>query len=396
MVTALSSGRSPVREPGLSELVARGTQSGALRFTADLSDAVRGAEVVWITFDTPVDDDDMADVESVRQQFEAAFPLLEDGVVVLSSSQLPVGTIGLLERRWAQVAAGRMVSFGCSPENLRLGTAIEAFMNPDRVVVGVRDDSTRSKVAALLAPITSRIEWMSIESAEMTKHAINAFLATSVTFINELAGLCERTGADAQEVERGLKTDRRIGPLAYLSPGGAFAGGTLARDVTFLRALGEETNRPTPLMNGVADSNTAHRSWAQRRLEADLDEVAGTRVAVWGLTYKVGTDTLRRSASVELCRWLVGRGARVHVHDPAAGRLPDDLSVTRHADPIDAASGARALVVATNWPLYREIDVDRLAHVAPRLLVVDANRFLGATLGGDPRFHLVAVGQPQA
>jgi UDPglucose 6-dehydrogenase len=288
------------------------------------------------------------------------------------------------------------VSFACAPENLRLGRAIEVFMSPDRIVVGVRNDEARARLQALLVPISARIEWMSVESAEMTKHAVNAFLATSVAFINELAGLCEPVGADAKEVERGLRTERRIGPDAYLSPGGAFAGGTLARDVQFLRGLATGFERPAPLMDGVLASNTAHRTWEQRRLEADLGTIAGTKIAVWGLTYKPHTDTLRRSAAVELCRWLIARHADVHVHDPVAGSLPPDLAVTRHANPLEAAAGARALVVATAWRAYREVDVDRLATVAPGVLVLDANRFLGPTLGRDRRFRLIGVGQPNA
>jgi UDPglucose 6-dehydrogenase len=236
---------------------------------------------------------------------------------------------------------------------------------------------------------------MSVESAEMTKHAVNAFLATSVTFINELAALCERVGADAKEVERGLKTETRIGPHAYLGPGGAFAGGTLARDVNFLRALGTTLQRPTPLMDGVVASNTSHMNWAQRRLGSTIAQLAGAKIAIWGLTYKPGTDTLRRSSALDLSRWLVSQGANVHVHDPMARNLPDDLHVTRHSDPLDAAAGAQALVIATGWPCYREIDVERLASLAPHLLVVDANRFLGTTVGRDPRFRLVAVGQAE-
>ena len=217
-----------------------------------------------------------------------------------------------------------------------------------------------------------------------------------MTFINEVAALCERTGADAKDVERGLKTERRIGPHAYLSPGGAFAGGTLARDVTFLLELGSSVGLTTPLMNGVLASNTTHRMWARRRLESDLGDLAGKKVAVWGLTYKAGTDTLRRSDAIELCRWLVSRGASVHVHDPVVPAMPEDIAVTRHEDPVTAAAGARALVLATGWPAYREVDVDRLATVAPHLLILDANRFLGAILGDDPRFRFVSVGQPQA
>jgi UDPglucose 6-dehydrogenase len=394
-VEALAGGRPPVAEPGLPELITRGLQAGNLRFTTALPMAIRTAEVVWVAFDTPVDEEDRADRGYVERHVQAVFPHLADHAVVVLSSQLPVGTVRKLEQAWSKVANGRTVSFASAPENLRLGNAIEVFTMPDRIVVGVRDEQARQRMAALLSPIGARIEWMSIESAEMTKHAVNAFLATSVTFANELAAICERAGADAKEVERGLRTERRIGPYAYLSPGGAFAGGTLARDVAFLRALGNELGQPTPLMDGVVASNAQHSLWARRRLETDIGSLAGRKVAVWGLTYKPGTDTIRRSSAIELCRWLVDQGARVHVHDPAATGLPDDLPVIRHQDPLDAVTEAQALVVATDWPLYRDIDIERLATVAPNLLVLDANRFLGSTLGSDARFRVVAVGQPQ-
>jgi UDPglucose 6-dehydrogenase len=394
VVAALTAGQPPIAEPGLAELITRGVQAGRLSFTSDLASAVAGADLVWVTFDTPVDQDDKADVELVMRQIEAAFPYLRDGTVVLCSSQLPVGTTRRLEGVWTPAAGGRNVFFACSPENLRLGKAIDVFMHPDRVVVGVRQEAARTAIAMLLAPITDHIEWMSPESAEMTKHAVNAFLATSVTFINELATLCEGSGADAKDVERGLRTERRIGPQAYLSPGGAFAGGTLARDVGFLRTLGGALHQPTPLMDGVVASNAAHSLWAQRRLRAMIPSLSGTRIAVWGLTYKPGTDTLRRSSAVDLCHWLVGEGADVHVHDPEAEALPATLAVTRHDDPIAAADGARALVVATTWPCYRDINRDQLAAAAPRLLILDSNRFLGAALGSDSRFRLVSVGQP--
>jgi UDPglucose 6-dehydrogenase len=249
----------------------------------------------------------------------------------------------------------------------------------------------------LFAPISSSIEWMSVESAEMTKHAVNAFLGLSVAFINELASLCEQVGADAREVERGLKTEPRIGPGAYLSPGAAFSGGTLARDVAFLREMGRAHDRATPLVDGIEASNRAHRGWAQRRLAKELGTLQGRRIAIWGLTYKPGTDTLRGSGSVELCRWLSSAGASVRAHDPAAAELPKDLAtVTRTADPLAAATAADALVVATEWPLYRAIDANRLAEVMPAGLVLDPNLFLGRLLANDPRFRLISVGASAA
>jgi len=250
-----------------------------------------------------------------------------------------------------------------------------------------------AKLRRVFAPITDRLEWMSVESAEMTKHAINAFLAASVTFINEIASLCEATGADAKQVERGLKTERRIGPYAYLGPGAAFAGGTLARDVVFLRSLGQRVARPTPLMDGIDASNREHRRWVRSRLETLLGAIARRTVAVWGLTYKPGTDTLRRSMAVELCRWLLEAGAVVRVHDPAVPALPPDLAGAVRADrPEEAARGADVVVVATEWPDYRRVDLDALASAMSEPVVIDANRFLGGTVGTDPRFKLISVG----
>jgi UDPglucose 6-dehydrogenase len=247
-------------------------------------------------------------VESVVRAAASLFPHLRDGAVMLVSSQLPVGTTQRLESMFAETAGGRRAGFAYSPENLRLGKAIDVFAHPDRVVAGVRSEADRATIAELLRPFTDRIEWMSVESAEMTKHALNAFLATSVTFINEIAALCEQVGADASEVERGLKSEARIGPKAYLSPGGAFAGGTLARDVMFLSELGRQKGIATHLLSSVKTSNDAHRQWAQRRLAQLLDGVSGRTVAVWGLTYKPGTDTLRRSSAIELCKWLGSQG----------------------------------------------------------------------------------------
>lgn len=393
-VDGLSIARPPVSEPGLDDLIRRNLDAGRLRFTTSVGEAVSGADVVWICFDTPVDDDDRADVASVLRQVEAALPHLRDDAVVVSSSQLPVGSVATIERAWDAVKNTRRASFACAPENLRLGKAIAVFRQPDRVVIGVRDERARQRLAALFAPVTDRIEWMTVESAEMTKHAINAFLALSVTFINELAGICEAVGADARQVERGLKTESRIGPGAYLAPGGAVAGGTLARDLGFLRATGATVGRPTLLCDGAVASNVAHRQWPRRRLQQEIGpDLAGRRIAVWGLTYKPGTSTLRRSEAVELCRWLVAERASVSAHDPGAEPLPPDLAaVTRHADPIAAAGGAAAVVVATEWPEYRTIAPDALAAALPSGLVIDANGFLRATLGADARFRLVSVG----
>jgi UDPglucose 6-dehydrogenase len=394
---ALSTGVPPLFEPGLEELVKAGLTAGRLRFTPDPATALREADVLWVAFDTPVDEQDQADASFVERRVKAVFEHLKPKALVLVSSQMPVGATAGLEEACHQMFPEKDVSFACSPENLRLGKAIEVFSAPDRVVVGVRSEAGRKRAAALFRPLTDRIEWMSVESAEMTKHAINAFLATSVAFMNELSTICERVGADAKEVERGLKTESRIGPRAYLAPGAAIAGGTLARDLGFLSGIGQRAGVPTPLVDGVRAANEAHKGWAGRRLLERLSDVNGKTVGVLGLTYKPGTDTLRRSGAVELCRWLSRQGAEVHAHDPAVKRLPDDLrdKISLAASPEDLLTRLDALVVATEWPEYQQITADQLVAGMKRPLVVDPNRFLHASLGNDPRVSYDAVGVPR-
>lgn len=394
VITKLKNGTPPLFEPGLEDLVNKGLASGLLDFSTNLAEAVQGAQVIWVAYDTPIDDEDNADVEYVVEHVSRLFPHLEAGQHILISSQLPVGTSKHLETMFARSHPGVNVSFSYSPENLRLGKAISVFTQPDRVVIGARSEESRKVFAELLAPFTDRIEWMSVESAEMTKHALNAFLATSVTFINEIASICEQVGADAKEVERGLKSESRIGSKAYLGPGGAFAGGTLARDITFLTKLGKEHNLPIHLVPAVRDSNDAHKNWARRRLIQLLGNLTGKIIAVWGLTYKPGTDTLRRSTAVELCQWLLEQGAKVQAHDPAVKSLPQHFSAVRLCvSPIEAVRDADALVVATEWPDYRAVAVDEVVSALHMPLVIDANGFLATSLKSLSGVTYVTVGK---
>lgn len=396
-IDGLNQGKAPLFEPGLDDLLQAGIAKGRLRFTTNMDDAAADAEVLWVAFDTPVDDDDRADVEFVLNQIKGVLPVLADGAVVLVSSQMPVGSIRKLEAFVRENLASKQLSFACSPENLRLGKALDVFLKPDRIVVGVRTDDARRKLEQLLLPVTDRIEWMSVESAEMTKHAINAFLATSVTFANEIASICELVGADAKEVERGLKTEMRIGPKAYLSPGGPFAGGTLARDIEFLGMASRAKQLVTPLLSSVRTSNDEHKNWVRRKLLERFPKLKGVTVAVWGLTYKPGTDTLRRSLAVEFCDWLIEQGAAVHVHDPVVRQLPERWSgcVVSHTWALDAVAGADALVVGTEWPEFRQ-DAAGLPSVAgSNLVVIDANRHLQAVVA-PLGLKYVAVGTPSA
>jgi UDPglucose 6-dehydrogenase len=387
-IAQLQRGQAPLFEPGLNELLSAGLASQRLSFTLDPKTACAGADVLWLTCDTPVNENDESDVDSVLNNLRRALPHLPGGALVLISAQLPVGTCRHLEAEFPQF------HYACSPENLRLGRALEAFEKAERVVVGIRGDAKKALVQALFAPFTGRILFMRTESAEMVKHALNSFLALSITFINEVARLCEHVGADAQEVAAGLKSEPRIGPRAYLGPGGPFAGGTLARDVVTLAKLAAARGETLSLIPAIKQSNDQHRGWALRRLHARLGDLRGKTLAVLGLTYTPNTDTLRRSAAVELCEKLLAAGANVRAFDPAVKQLPAQLAAVRLAsDLAEAVTGADAAVVCTEWPQFRQCDWAALVQTMRAPVFVDANRFLEASLGECGGLELLSVGR---
>jgi UDPglucose 6-dehydrogenase len=391
VVRDLQHGNPPLHEPGLTDLIAREMSSGRLSFTTDAKEALANAEILWVTFDTPVNERDEADVGFIRAQLDRVKDAIRPGTLMLISSQVPAGFTRDLERAWA----GKDVHFAYSPENLRLGKAIEVFNNPERVIIGRRSSADEAKLAALFS-FCKRIEWMSVESAEMTKHALNAFLATSVALINELARLCEVTGADAKEVERGLKSEGRIGPKAYLAPGQAFAGGTLARDVNFLMALGTKSHVTTPLFAGVLASNEVHKNWTRDRV-MQLLHGQPSQVAVLGLTYKPGTNTLRQSTSVDLCRWLNKQGMTVRAHDPAITEVPPELQtiIQLCPDPEQTLHGSDLAILATEWPEFKKLSADDFVRTMRHPRVLDPNWFLASALANDSRITYLATGRAQ-
>ena len=387
-------GLLPVAEPDLDLLVDQQARAGRLTFTNDPY-RLSGNQVLWVCWDTPVDDADRADVDFVLDRVQAVLPRLDTGALVLISSQLPAGTTAQIEAEQRRLPAAKALAFAYSPENLRLGSAIHAFQNPDRIVVGIKTTEARVVVSQVFADLASRIEWMSVESAEMTKHALNAFLATSVSFINEIATLCESAGADAGDVARALKSDARIGPRAYLHPGSAFAGGTLARDVSFLLNLGKQSGKRTYLLKGVQDSNNNHKDWAHRSLSEALGNAAGKTVAVLGLTYKPGTNTLRRSSALELCRSLAKGGVTVRGYDPALTVLPEEAAavVQLTTSAIEAITGADAVVISGAWPEFRTLTSSDFAQKMRRPVVLDPTRFLEQIIMNDSRIRYIAIGK---
>jgi UDPglucose 6-dehydrogenase len=387
-VARLNSGKAPLFEPGLNELLADGIATSTLSFTADPKVACEKADVLWVTYDTPVNDSDESDVAFVFNQVRRALAHLPKGALVLLSSQLPVGTCRQLKTEFPQF------QFACSPENLRLGKAIISFEKAERAIVGIDNPEARPLLEKLFAPFTSQILFMRPESAEMVKHALNSFLALSITFINEVARLCEHVGADARDVSAGLKSDPRVGPKGYLAPGGPFAGGTLARDVVTLMKFADANRETVSVIPAIKASNDSHRGWAFRRLQSRLANLREKTIAVLGLTYTPNTDTLRRSAAIELCQKLLAAGANVTAFDPVIKNLPPELGkISLAGDIASALERADAAVICTEWPQFRQADLAKIIPQMRQPIFVDANRFLERELKNLAGVEHLSVGR---
>ena len=388
VVNNLNKGIPPISEPELENLIEINLDDN-LQFTTEMESAIKDAEVVWVTFDTPVDDNDNADEIYVKQQIMSIFPYLQSGMTVLISSQLSVGSTRKIEEEYRKWFKNPNVYFAYSPENLRLGKAIDVFNNPERIVIGInRDHASVGTLESLFEDNYSKILWMSLESAEMTKHVLNSFLATEVAFINEIATICERTGADIRDVERGLKSDSRIGQKAYLKAGSSFAGGTLARDLKFLNSI-----KITPQISATLESNDEHKFWAIHVLREHFDfELVGKNVAIMGLTYKPDTNTLRRSSSVELCKKLLEFGVNIKTHDPSIKELPKEYSNLNLCLTIrEAIHSVDAIVIATEWEDYKCLK--ELANLHKNFVVIDANNFLKDSLTKSKNIKYYSVGR---
>ncbi len=366
-IERLNRGEVPIYEPGLEEMIRRNVKAERLAFTTSPAAAVARAKLVFIAVGTPQSDDGAADLRYVFSAAESIAPHLRGEAVVVVKSTVPVGTNRAVAQRLRELT-GRDVDVASNPEFLKEGCAVEDFTRPDRVVVGV----TRPEVADVLHELYKpflRTEHpflvMGLESAEMTKYVANCLLATKISFINEMANLCERVGADINDVRRGIGHDQRIG-FAFLFPGVGYGGSCFPKDVRATMRVAEQHGVEPRILQAVDDVNNRQKhvlfEKLTRRFGTDL---TGRKIAVWGLAFKPRTDDIREAPALVLIDELLGAGAEVHVHDPEAmdnvrRQLGDRIAY--HAHHYDALAGADALVDCTDWNEYRNPDFDYMRH----------------------------------
>jgi len=370
---ALNEGVTPVLEPGLGDLIRAMVAAGRLRFTGDPAEALPGAAFLFLSTDTPVDDDDRPHLDGLFEALRRAGPHVDRPVILAITAQVPAGTSEALRDALAATAA-HPVRVAYVPEFLQLGQALDRFRNADRFVVGADDPEVRARVSALFAPLGRPAVETSLRTAEMAKHAANAFLALSVSFINEIGDLAEAEGADIADVARILRLDRRIGPHAYLGAGLGFSGGTLGRELRTLQAIGTRHAIPTAMTDATWAVNAARPAAVLRLLARTAGKPEGRTLAVGGLAYKAGTPTLRRSRPLEIVRALVEAGWGVRAFDPLVdpAALPPLPRFAVCPSLVEAARGAAAVVLLSGGDGVANASVTDVARALTGRLVVDA------------------------
>jgi len=386
----------PIFEPGLGELVRRNVDAGRLYFTTSYEQALADADFVFIAVGTPSDVDGQADLRYVRMAAESIADVMDHYLIIVNKSTVPVGTgdwvAEIVRNRRSDVPDFDVVS---CPEFLREGAAISDFMSPDRVILGSTNRDAAEMVAQLHLPLRTRIMLTDLRTAEMVKYASNAFLATKISFINEIANICEALGADVKEVAFGMGLDGRIGP-SFLDAGLGWGGSCFPKDVKALASMAEVESRHPHLLHAVMDINRDQRHSPLRKIENFLGrDLRGTVIGILGLSFKPNTDDIRQAPSLEIIRNLQRKGATVRAYDPvamenAARQLSD---VEMMDNPYDVADGADALVLVTEWNEFKNLDLARIKESMRQPILIDGRNIYDPTAAGDLGFQYSGIGR---
>ncbi|MDN5327317.1 MAG: UDPglucose 6-dehydrogenase [Moorella sp. (in: firmicutes)] len=395
-LAVLERGNVPFSEPDLAPLVRNNIKKGRLDFTADLVAGAAAAEVIIIAVGTPPRQDGVPDMTAFNSVVKVLPSLPPRRRVVAVKSTVPVGTGDALDAFLQQNSLPGQWQVVANPEFLRQGSAVKDTREADRIVIGASDPEAAHVLIKLYAPLNRPVLVVDRCSAEMIKYAANAFLATKISFINEMAGLCELMGADIGAVAQGIGMDHRIGP-AFLKAGIGFGGSCLPKDLAALLALGTSLERPLPLTRAVVQVNEEQKLLLARYLEFLIGDLQERRIALLGLTFKPGTDDIRSAPALELLAYLLQRGSRVTAYDPeerarrqVARSFP---AVTVCDDPYRAAAAAEAILLLTEWPEFSRLDWRRLRHLVKRALVLDGRNFLEGPQVEEHGFLYVGIGQ---
>ena len=389
----------PIYEPGLKEIVVRNQGAGRLHFTTDVADGIQKCDIIFIAVGTPPDEDGSADLKHVSAVAGTIGDNLNGYKVVVNKSTVPVGTGDIV----AQIIAGRSdgeFTVVSNPEFLKEGAAVHDFLKPDRIIIGTEDERAREMMSALYAPYqrtSNRIQFMDVRSAEMTKYAANAMLATRISFMNEISRLCDEVGADVASVRRGIGSDPRIGNK-FLFPGVGFGGSCFPKDVRALVGTAEQHGQEMDILKAVFRVNERQKMrLVERVVEQFGEDLTGKTFAVWGLAFKPETDDMREAPSITIINALLARGAKVQAHDPVAAETAHVVfgdTITYAEGAYEALDGAEALLVVTEWKAYRTPDFGRVRSLLRNPVVFDGRNLYDPRSMAEAGFTHVSIGRP--
>lgn len=396
-ISRLRQGEIPIYEPGLKELVESNVLEGRLNFSSQLADAVASSQVVMVAVGTPPKADGSANLQAVFDVAEEVARFAQQGALFVTKSTVPVGTCDALQKNFVKL--GRQdITVVSNPEFLKQGDAVNDFLRPDRVVVGADSAEASQIMQELYSPFLrtgNRMVFMDVASAEMTKYVANAFLATKISFMNEMSRLCEQVGADVERVRTGVASDSRIGDK-FLFPGLGFGGSCFPKDIKALIHLGEALGCPMRILRGVDEVNQEQRLQFAQRIEAEMGSLRGKTLALWGLSFKPRTDDVREAPALTLIDWMLERGASLRVFDPKATFRVRQLYGDRltYCDlAYTALDGADALVVATEWNEFRRPDFEKVKRLLREPLIFDGRNLYDPLRMAQRGFRYFCVGR---
>lgn len=374
-IEKLNRGVLPIYEPNLNEIIQEGIHKQTICYSPRI-ESLSVSDFIFLSYDTPVLNDDSSDTTVLERSVDDAGRIMKDNAVLIVSSQSPIGLCSLLRTKLKQMNSSLELAY--SPENLRLGDAIQCYLNPGRIILGTANPETEIKCRELLSQIKADVIPMSLESAEMVKHGINSFLSMSIVFANHLADICELSGARIDDVVKGMQSDPRIGEKAYLSPGIGFSGGTLGRDLKVLDGKNVESRGNAELFGIIHDLNSKRKASIVKRIENILGSLQGSSIGILGVTYKPGTSTLRRSLPLEIVELLINKKAQVSVYDPKADY--SELSTKprfRIANSVEEVSDSvDLLVLLTEWSEFRNYEWEKAYSRMNKPHIFDAKNCL--------------------
>jgi UDPglucose 6-dehydrogenase len=376
-INRMKAGEVPIYEPGLEDLFHRNTEEGRLNFTTSLSEGIKGAKVIFLALPTPPGENGSADLKYILKVAKDLGPLITEYTVIIDKSTVPVGTSELVHQAIEKNVSPNLFDVVSNPEFLREGVAVEDFMKPDRVVIGTESDQAKEILNRLYAPLVRQgnpIIFMDERSAEMTKYAANAFLATKITFMNEIANLCELVGANVDDIRRGIGTDSRIGKR-FLFAGIGYGGSCFPKDVQALAKTSEENNYQFHILDSVMRVNEKQKIKLIPVIKNHFNnDLAGKTIGIWGLAFKPYTDDIREAPALYNIEHLLELGCKINVYDPEAMPNVKEIlgdSVTFSKNPYEAIENADALLIVTEWPQFRTPDFERMESLLKNKVIFD-------------------------